>query len=245
MAPLSSSAPGRSKSRAWGRTIIVTACFVVLIQLGLLALKTIFPAAPEPYRMVVGDITVIAAAEILAVFILYGLLRAERRSFRDLGLWQPATTMSWLLGIGLGLLTAFWGLSNPALHLPSKLGAVLDPSPWHVYSALVAGSTAGFCEEIIFRGFVVQELAAAGYGRWVQVVGSAFLFGVAHIGLLRGGLVAGLLVIVPTAILGGLYAIIYIAGKRSLMPVIVSHFLNDAAVIPWVFLAVAAKGMGL
>jgi membrane protease YdiL (CAAX protease family) len=230
-----------SRSRAWTRAITATACLVALIQICLFGASRLFPRASGPHSLVVSEVTALAIAELITVLAVYGLLRAESRSLQDLGLWQRATPLSWLLGIGLGLLTAFWGLSNPALHLQSRLGALLDPSPWHLYSALVAGTAAGLCEEIIFRGFVMQELAAAGHSRWVQVLGSAFLFGVAHAGLLRSGIMAGLLVIVPTAVLGALYSLIYIAGKRSLMPVIVSHFLNDPAVIPWIFLAVASR----
>lgn len=230
-----------SRKRAWMRVIGITAGFVALIQICLVAASRLLPRASGPHAVVVSEVTALAIAEIIAVLAVYRLLRSDRRSLHDLGLWRRATAMSWVFGIGLGLLTAFWGLSNPALHLPSKLSALLDPSPWHLYSALVAGTAAGFCEEIIFRGFVMQELAAAGHSRWVQVLGSAFLFGVAHTGLLRAGIMAGLLVIVPTAILGALYSLIYIAGRRSLMPVIVSHFLNDVAVIPWIFLAVASR----
>jgi CAAX prenyl protease-like protein len=88
---------------------------------------------------------------------------------------------------------------------------------------------------------VMQEVAGVGYTRWVQVVASAFLFGTDHIRLLRDGIMAGLLAILPTAILGALYAVIYSFGRRSLMAMILSHFLNDAAVIPWIFLAVARR----
>lgn len=230
-----------SKGRAWTRLLAVTALFIFLVQVCLLVASRLAPAAAGARVVVAAEITAIAVAELLTVMAVGGLLRREGRSLRDLGLWRRATALAWLLGVGLGALTAFWGLSNPGLHLPSRLGALLDFSPWHLYTALVAGLAAGFCEEILYRGLVMQELAAAGHGRGMQVLGSALLFGVAHAGLLRAGVAAALLVIVPTAVLGALYALIYLAGKRSLMPVIVSHFLNDLAVIPWIFLAVASR----
>lgn len=230
-----------SRARAWVRAIVVTVCLVVLIQLGLFVANRFLPRGANPRSVVISEITAIALAELIVVFALRKFLSKESRTLRSLGLWQSATLWSWILGIGLGLLTAIWGLSNPALHLSSKLAALFDLSPWHIYSAFAAGIAAGFCEEIVFRGFVMQELAAAGHAAWVQVVGSAFLFGAAHAGLLHAGLKAGLLVTVPTAFLGALYALIYLAGRRSLMPIMVSHFLNDFAVIPWVFLLVATK----
>lgn len=230
-----------TRTRAWVRSVAITGLLVLLIQISLAGSSWLFPAPAGPHSIVVVEVTAIAVAELITLMAVCWLLRGDRRSAKDLGLWQRATPTSWLLGVVLGLLTAAWGLSNPALHLQTKLGALFDASPWHMYSALVAGMVAGFCEETIFRGYVMDELAAAGHNRWVQVIGSAALFGVAHAGLLRIGLVAGLLIIIPTAILGVLYSLIYLNGGRSLMPVILSHFINDAAVIPWVFLAVASR----
>ncbi len=230
------------KGTAWLRVARLTVCFVVVVQIALFVLRRVVPHGATAGLAAASEVTAIALAEIVMVAVVYGILRTDRHNFGDIGLRRKATVKAWIFGIGLGVLTALWGLSNPALHLHSKLGALFDPSPWHVYSALAAGLAAGFCEEIIFRGFVMQELAGAGQARWVQVIASAFLFGVAHAGLLHGGIVAGLLVIVPTAILGALYAVIYLSGKRSLMPVIVSHFMNDVAVIPWVFFVIASRG---
>lgn len=222
------------------RSIGVTALFVVLIQAALAAAA---PFKHDPREAALANASAIAAAEIVAVIAVMAMLRRDGRSLRDIGLWQPATFWSWVTAIALGALTAYSGLSNPALHLHSKLGALFDPAPWHLATALIAGLAAGFCEEITFRGFVMQELARGGRRPWAQVIVSGILFGAAHAGLLRAGWRAALLVIVPTAILGMLYSILYLWGRRSLMPVIVSHFMNDFAVIPWLFLAVAAHAV--
>lgn len=229
-----------SKGAAGLRAAGLTVLFVIVVQIALFVAGRLFGHEASAGLKAAGEITAIALGEIAMVGVTYGMLRTRQNSLRDIGLWQKATIKAWVFGIGLGLLIALWGLSNPALHLHSKLGALFDPSLWHVYAAVTAGLAAGFCEEIIFRGYVMHELMEAGCTRTMQVIGSAVLFGVAHAGLLRGGILTGLLVIVPTAILGALYAMIYLAGKRSLMPVIVSHFLNDVAVIPWVFFVMAS-----
>lgn len=239
--PVTKPVETRSRAGVWARAIFVTLYLIVLIQICLFGASRLLARSSGPHTVAAAEITAIAIAELVALLTVWWWLRSRRRSLRELGLGRAATKTAWFLGIGLGLLTALWGLSNPALHLSSKLAAVLNPSPWHVYSALVAGCAAALCEETIFRGFIMQELEAVGYSCWVQVLGSALLFGAAHAGLLRIGTVAGLLVIVPTAILGAFYAVIYLVGKRSLMPVIASHFLNDAAVIPWLFLVLAAR----
>jgi membrane protease YdiL (CAAX protease family) len=71
----------------------------------------------------------------------------------------------------------------------------------------------------------------------VQIVVSGVLFGLAH-GLygLSSGWHNGLDIMTHTALLGALYAIVYLLSRRSLMPCFVSHLLNDAIVLPWVFL---------
>jgi membrane protease YdiL (CAAX protease family) len=107
------------------------------------------------------------------------------------------------------------------------------------YTALVVGLGAGFCEEIMFRGFMMTELAEAGYGRLLQVLVSGVLFGCLHVGMLRVGVAGGLAVIIPTAVLGIIYSLVYLTARRSLMPSIVSHFINDAVVIPLIFMAQA------
>jgi membrane protease YdiL (CAAX protease family) len=235
-----SAAQVTSKGKSWARVSFVVVLFVVLIQISLFVANRILAKPAGPRAAVMTDVTAIAIAEIVTVLAVHRLLRRGNRTLGDLGLWRGATSWAWICAIALGFLTAMWGLSNPVLHLRSKATALLDPSLWHLYTGLLAGLAAGFCEEIIFRGFVIQELASAGHAAWVQVSGSAFLFGVAHAGLLRAGWMNAALVIVPTAMLGALYALIYLLGKRSLLPVIASHFLNDFAVIPWVFLAVAS-----
>lgn len=163
-----------SKSQAWTRTVAVTACLVALIQVCLFAASRLFSRASGPHFLVVSEVTALAIAELITVLVVYGLLRSDRHSLHDLGLWQRATTTSWLLGIGLGLLTAFWGLSNPALHLPSRLGALLDLSPWHLYSALVAGDRRRLLRGDHLSGFRhagtrSRRTLTVGAGPWVGV----------------------------------------------------------------------------
>lgn len=234
--------PASTKARAWLESIILTLLFAALIQLCVALVRMAWPMSSQsPPARVVVQISAIAAGELATVAVLAVYLRRRGSSLTSFGLGASGTVVAWVAAILLGMLTAFSGLSNPALHLPSKLHALVDPAPWHLYSAVVVGLTAGFCEELVFRGYIMRQLAAAGHGGVVQVAGSAVLFGVAHAGLLRLGVVAALLVIVPTAMLGAVYSAIVIVGRRSLWPVILSHFINDFAVIPWVFLAVASS----
>lgn len=222
------------KGKAWLRIIGLTIIVTVLVQLMLLvvpAIRALF-AASRPHIYIAIYVTCLAIAEILTVAGLWFYLRSRRKGFGSLGLWKRATTPGWIFGILLGLLTAGFGLANAALRLKAAPSVLLAPRLWHIYTALVAGLSAGFCEEIMFRGFVMTELSDAGFNSVVQVIASGILFGFLHVGVLKAGMVAGLSVIIPTAILGMIYSLVYLTSKRSLMPSIVSHFINDAVVIP-------------
>ncbi len=57
-----------------------------------------------------------------------------------------------------------------------------EVSGFHIYTSLAAGLSAGFVEEVFFRGFVMSQLRWSGFGSGVQVIVSAVCFGVAHVG---------------------------------------------------------------
>ena len=228
----------KTKQRALLHVVLFTVIFLIIAELCHFAAQPFEGRLSANPRLYVSLSTTRAAVvEVLVLIGLWLFLRARGRSFVELGLWKRSTTAGWIFGIALGLFTASSGLMNLKFNLKTPMMAVLDPAPWHVYTALVAGLSAGFCEEIMFRGFMMTELAEAGYGRAFQVLVSGTLFGVVHLGMLRLGLVQGLAVVIPTAILGMIYSLVYLTARRSLMPSIVSHFINDAVVIPLVFMA--------
>ena len=74
-----------------------------------------------------------------------------------------------------------------------------------------------------------------------EVIASGVLFGVAHAGW--GGFTAKVNwsatagVVASTAVLGALYAIAYLASRRSLMPVTFGHLVMDVLLEPWLVLA--------
>jgi membrane protease YdiL (CAAX protease family) len=74
----------------------------------------------------------------------------------------------------------------------------------------------------------------------LQVILSAVLFGLAHVGW--GGLTGHLEIwpmiaaMAATMILGALLAVAYLASRRSLMPVIAGHAAIDMAIEPWLLL---------
>ena len=56
----------------------------------------------------------------------------------------------------------------PRMHIP--IAYAFMPPGFHLVAALLLGITAGFCEEVLFRAFLMTEFANAGYGKVMQVL---------------------------------------------------------------------------
>ncbi len=85
----------------------------------------------------------------------------------------------------------------------------------HLVAALATGITAGFCEELLFRGLLMTDFARAGYGKVVQVILPGISFGFSHLGYAVHGFVAGVGIMVPTAVLGMMWGVAYLLGRRA------------------------------
>ncbi len=154
------------------------------------------------------------------------------------------TWYAWLLAVGLTALSA----SNNVRILQRfgvTLHSIFFPTGIHLLAALFVGLIAGFCEEIIFRGYMMTQFARLGYGKAVQVIVPGLFFGLMHIAYIHTthSVVAGLGVMVPTAMLGMLWGVAYLLGRRSLLPTIVAHFLNDFIGIAWMLFLMTSHAL--
>jgi membrane protease YdiL (CAAX protease family) len=171
--------------------------------------------------------------EWLFVVGVWFLLRHRGSSFKDLGLWRVGTWSAWLLALGLAFLSILSNLRLfPRMHIP--ISNAFLPHGFHLFAALILGVTAGFCEEVLFRGFLMTQFARAGYGRAMQVLLPGLAFGIAHAGYLNQGFLIWLGIALPTAFLGMMWGIAYLLARRSLLPIVIAHFLNDATALPWI-----------
>jgi hypothetical protein len=171
--------------------------------------------------------------EWLFVVGLWFVLRRRRTSFAAIGVWRFGAWPAWVLALSLAALSIASNLRLfPRMGIP--ISSAFFPHGFHLFAALILGITAGFCEEVLFRGFLMTQFAEAGYRKTMQVLMPGVAFGVAHAGYLNQGFLVWLGIAVPTAFLGMMWGIAYLLGRRSLVPTMVAHFLNDATALPWI-----------
>ena len=96
---------------------------------------------------------------------------------------------------------------------------ILPQSTVELLPYLGLATTAGLCEEFLYRGFVMAVLSSAGLGAGLVVLGSSLLFGLAHSYQGRGGMVMTFLV----GVLLGVSRLSY----NSLVPAVFWHAAVD------------------
>lgn len=172
-------------------------------------------------------------AEWIFVLAAWLFLRANRESFSSLGVWGIGNWAGWSLALVAAALTIASNLRFfPRMGIP--ISYAFAPQGIHLTASLATGITAGFCEEVLFRAFLMTDFQRAGYGKVAQVILPGIAFGFSHLGYTVHGFVAGAGIMIPTAILGMLWGVAYLLGRRCLVPCMVAHFLNDATALSWI-----------
>jgi membrane protease YdiL (CAAX protease family) len=232
--------------RTWLVVCALSLVFCLAVGLSSGFLRWLFAnyAAVSLRHQATLRITGAVIGQVATVLLLISYLRWQRRSLADLGLSGSAPAWGWISAFVLAAV-----ISSLILLGPLRGGAPLSElSLFHIYNSLAAGLGAGFCEEIVFRGFVMSALSWAGSGRLAQVLVSALLFGLAHVGWTAIGPGFNARVfsssVLPTAVFGALYAGIYLISKRSLMPVIMAHAITDMLIEPWLLLGALSGTLG-
>lgn len=181
------------------------------------------------------------ALEWFRVALVLGSLWLDRQPLSRLGLAAyehlPAVagTLAGLLLV-MGLVTRFW----PAVraHYARRMGRLEAMLPRTGRERVLFGAlavSAGICEEILFRSFLIWYVGALvpGLPAWALIAVSAVVFGVAHAYQGMNGVIA-------TGLLGAFFAFLYLQ-VGSLLPVMALHAFVDlqALVVSW-----AAAGAG-
>src|SRR6266853_4987809 len=171
-----------------------------------------------------------AIGKMLLVGVAWGLIRLRGERLADIGMKRPASWMrTFMIGIGFAAIVFI------AMYLSEKAGFRRDLSKFKdvqgnlelaLFGVFYAFIGAGFYEEFMFRGFLMQGFAMLfGAGRTAWIVACLLqgaLFGVAHA-------YQNPLGIAITGTLGVLMGLLVLASGRNLWPVIIGHGLFDAS----------------
>ena len=216
---------GSRKPRRWRYLIDIVALVAVTFVLDAV-LSAFIPVPINLQKGFVFD----AIGKMLLIGVAWGVIRLRGETLADIGLKRPASWMrTFMIGIG------FAAIVFVAMYLSEKAGFRRDLSKFKdvqgnlelaILGVLYASIGAGFYEEFMFRGFLMQGLAmlfGASRSAWiVACVIQGALFGAAHA-------YQNALGIAITGTLGILMGLLVLASGRNLWPVIIGHGLFDAS----------------
>lgn len=174
-------------------------------------------------------LTTTAFEWLLVLFVWWGVRRRGIR-LRELiaGRWSSFGRFLLDMAIAIGFFVVanvVYGTLVHALRVdPGKqLRAILPRTPAETLVYLALAVTAGFCEELIFRGYLFRQFTAWTRSMAAGLVLQAIVFGLGH------GYQGGRLMLVVTVyglLFGGLAM-----WRRSLRPGMMAHGLQDAIVV--------------
>jgi hypothetical protein len=202
---------------------------IVLVAVTFLLDAVIGAFVPAPINLEKGFVFD-AIGKMLLVGVAWGLIRLRGETLADIGLKRPGSWMrTFMIGVGFAAIVFI------AIYVSEKAGFRRDLSKFKdvqgnielmLFGVFYASIGAGFYEEFMFRGFLMQGLAmffGASRGAWiVACVMQGALFGAAHA-------YQNPLGIVITGTLGVLMGLLVLASGRNLWPVIIGHGLFDAS----------------
>jgi membrane protease YdiL (CAAX protease family) len=153
----------------------------------------------------------------IVIGVMWVWMRRQGRTLADLGWRRPSTWTALILGVLLGL---GWGAMGAFSYLHFNPEADLaEVSQLRLFTAL-AGGLIAVMEDLVTRGFLMEELKRIGSPTWMQVLASALLFALYH--SVWGFSIPGF---VFSLVYGLLLCGLFVLGKRSLTPVILGHSL--------------------
>ena len=169
-----------------------------------------------------GYLTVLAEEWLLVLFIWLWLKRKELTiGSVTSNRWRTPRAALRDLGFGLGFLVVGIPLTSGLAFLLKVEGStgILPHTPIEVGVYVLLALTAGFCEELIFRGYLLQQFSARTNSVGVGILLQAVVFGLAH--GYQG--VSQMFVITFYGCLFGAFVI----WRKSLLPAMIAHGTED------------------
>ena len=187
----------------------------------------------ERHGRVAGYLLTMAWEYLLVGFILWGarkrgvklreIVGGRWKSRKDILLDVGIASGYWLCaGVVLAGLSFALGLTSPSQVAEAKkqIAPLLPQTGLELGIWIALSGTAGFCEEIMFRGYLQQQFQAATRSTAAAIVLQAVVFGIAH--AYQGGRR-----IILIAVYGALFGMLA-AWRKSLRPGMIGHAMQDS-----------------
>jgi membrane protease YdiL (CAAX protease family) len=167
----------------------------------------------------------VLAEEWFPVLLIWLACKRRGLSIGDLvsGRWQTLGMFFRDLGLGVGFLVVAIPLVGVLAHLvggnaESTLANITPRTGFELLVWLGLAATGGFCEELVFRGYLTRQISAWTGSRAVAVVLQGVAFGLAH-----GYYQKVMVIVMVQGWLLGLLA----SWRKSLRPGMLAHGLQD------------------
>jgi CAAX protease family protein len=233
-APPPPSSSARRIAPLWHTVILVLVLLAVSVANTCLQKHVSPSSAPGTHRQHLLTYSVTLAYEWLLLAFAWWGLRLRSTPLRQLLGIRRSGAMEWWTDIAIA--SGFWFAAAITLALCGVLlrSVHIDPATMRAAVLRIAPASAGelavwialsisagLCEELIFRGYLQQQLAALTRRVWIGAALSAILFGLAH--GYQG--ISGVLLI---TLYGACFSVLALR-RRSLRPGIFAHAWQDAS----------------
>lgn len=206
------------------------ALFLLLIVYPVFSVA--FAGDPEDLKLLQNDtllmLTLVGTIMIqwMMFLMLFVASYREQTLLRGLGLTSfraihIAWAITFLLVANLILAGLAWVLAQWGMPMPGEIQFLIPQDTIGRFVWVLVSATAGFCEEIAFRGYLMTRLRILGKTKsWLMpVVVSSLTFGILHAYQSLPG-------VIILTVYGAMFALLYIR-TRSLWPCIIAHFFQD------------------
>lgn len=203
---------------------------LLAISVGFFHAQTARPAAPGAASQSGGNaalyLAVIVSEWLLWLYIWLGGRCEGATSVRDLigGRWNSIRSVLLDVAVAAGFWLVWSGVAIAMGYLvqplPAEPAAFLNPrGPVEVALWVAMSITAGFCEELVYRGYLQRQVVSLTGSASLGIIAQAAIFGVGH--WYQGGRKVIIIVV-----LGALFGVLA-HWRKSLRPGMLSHAWED------------------
>ncbi len=228
----------RAKLIVWRNISILTLMFCLLYGLpNLVILASYLPKRMDLHSAAVWTAVGLGFSGLILLITIKIWLRRTKQSMKGLGWGKPTTAAALVLGVLFAFaLLGLCYMNNRRLGVEFSLGRI---EPLRILAAVLT-AFAGIVEEIGMRGVLMTELAKIKTRTWLQVLISGLCYAIYHSLQFLTSPVQFVQSMVVSAILGVILAGIYVMGRRSLTPCIISHGLANLLGEPYILMGALA-----